>query len=95
MSLAKLTRERQRHRTKHARGVVHVQALFVKHQIHVCVGQVINSIPEVKVETPTGHIAGEGGKAPCCSIMAMQLQLSIQPAYIPRLVFGKATDVYT
>lgn len=90
---AKLTRERQWHRSKHARGIVHVQALLVKHQIHVCLGQVIHSIPEMEVETPTGHTAGEGWEAPCCGIMTMQLQLSIQSACASELVYGLGKEV--
>ena len=93
MGQAKLTRERQWHRTKHARGIVHVQTLFVKHQIHVCLGQVIHSIPEMEVQSPTGHIAREGWEAPCCGIMTVQLQLSIQSAYTSRLVFGQTRTV--
>ena len=67
---------------------MHVKALLVKDQINVCAGQIIHCIPEMEVDTPTGHLGEEEWKAPGGSIMTVQFQLSIDPAY-------KATAAYT
>lgn len=79
---------------------MHVQALVIKHHINVSLGEVVNRIPKMEVQSSAGDLAREGWELPGGSIMAMNFQLAIHPACVhktpPHWIYmtDKADGIY-